>query len=124
MTRIGESYRILESLPKPNQYVIDARPVEPQCSLPAGYNLSYTQAVKTAISLPDALFEAAERLAQRLGLSRSELYQKAVAAFVEKHDAGLVTDALNDVYGPNPDVSRLDAGVEALQAFSLPEDKW
>ncbi len=92
--------------------------------MPAGYNLSYTQAVKTAISIPDALFEAAERLAQRLGLSRSELYQKAVAAFVEKHDAGLVTDALNDVYGPNPDVSRLDAGVEALQAFSLPEDKW
>ena len=96
----------------------------PQCFLPGGYNLSYTAVVKTAISIPDALFEAAERLAQRLGLSRSELYQKAVAAFVEKHDAGLVTDALNDVYGPNPDASRLDAGVEALQAFSLPEDKW
>ena len=34
--------------------------------------------MKTAISIPDEVFRSAERLAQRLGVSRSELYAKAV----------------------------------------------
>lgn len=34
--------------------------------------------MKTAISLPDSVFEEAEALAQQLGLSRSELYTKAL----------------------------------------------
>ncbi|MEM6753148.1 MAG: ChpI protein, partial [Cyanobacteria bacterium P01_C01_bin.38] len=33
--------------------------------------------MKTAISIPDPLFEAAEQFAKRLGLSRSELYAMA-----------------------------------------------
>lgn len=33
--------------------------------------------MKTAISLPDSVFEEAEALAQKLGLSRSELYTNA-----------------------------------------------
>jgi hypothetical protein len=34
--------------------------------------------MKTAISIPDAIFEQAEELAQKQGLSRSELYTKAI----------------------------------------------
>ncbi len=95
-----------------------------QRSLTEGYNLSYTHAVKTAISIPDALFEAAEGLARRLGITRSELYQKAVAAFVEKHEARSVTEALDELYGPKPVIATLDRGVEALQTLSLPKDDW
>lgn len=93
-------------------------------SLTGWYNLSYTHAVKTAISIPDALFEAAEGLARRLGITRSELYQKAVAALVEKHEARAVTDALDELYGRKPDIATLDPGVEALQTLSLPKDDW
>jgi predicted transcriptional regulator len=39
--------------------------------------------VKTAISIPDTIFEDAERLAKRRGWSRSELYARAVADFVK-----------------------------------------
>jgi hypothetical protein len=35
--------------------------------------------MKTAISLPDLVFEEAEALANQLGLSRSELYTKSIA---------------------------------------------
>ena len=35
--------------------------------------------MKTAISLPDELFAAAEKLAERLGVSRSQLYATALA---------------------------------------------
>ncbi len=39
--------------------------------------------MKTAISIPDAIFEAAEELSGLLGLSRSELYAQAIQSYVE-----------------------------------------
>jgi hypothetical protein len=38
--------------------------------------------VKTAISVPDDVFEQAEQAAKRLGVSRSELFTRAVRAFL------------------------------------------
>jgi metal-responsive CopG/Arc/MetJ family transcriptional regulator len=38
--------------------------------------------MKTAISIPDQVFKSAEVLASRLGISRSELYAKAIEAYV------------------------------------------
>ena len=58
----------------------------------------YTAAVKTAISLPDDLFAAAEALAGRLGLSRSQLYATALARFVAEQERAAVTARLNAVY--------------------------
>lgn len=60
----------------------------------------YTQPVKTAVSLPDELFERAERVAQRLGRTRSSLYADALAAYLETLDeADDVTAALDAIYG-------------------------
>jgi metal-responsive CopG/Arc/MetJ family transcriptional regulator len=39
--------------------------------------------MKTAISLPDDLFRAAERHARRAGKSRSELYAQALSEYLE-----------------------------------------
>ena len=54
--------------------------------------------MKTAVSLPDELFESADALAERLGMSRSELYATAVAEYLAKHRDGDITGKLNDVY--------------------------
>jgi predicted transcriptional regulator len=51
--------------------------------------------MKTAISLPDAIFRDADRLARRLKKSRSELYREAVAEYVARHEPEAVTEALN-----------------------------
>jgi metal-responsive CopG/Arc/MetJ family transcriptional regulator len=51
--------------------------------------------MKTAISLPDAVFRDAERLARRLKKSRSELYREAVAEYVARHEPEAVTEAMN-----------------------------
>lgn len=53
--------------------------------------------MKTAISLPDEIFERAERLARRLKKSRSELYREAVAEYVARHDPEAVTEALDQL---------------------------
>lgn len=78
--------------------------------------------MKTAISIPDELFESADALAERLGVSRSQLYATALAEYVAKNQARKVTDRLNAVYATEP--GPLDPGVRQLQARSIPRDQW
>lgn len=55
--------------------------------------------MKTAVSLPDDVFECAERLAKRLKLSRSQLYSRAIGEYVSRHAPDAVTEALDRVCG-------------------------
>ena len=80
--------------------------------------------MKTAISIPDSLFSAAERLAQRMGVSRSELYQRAIEAYLKKHQQKSVTEALNEIYNGESNQSKLDSALELMQFSSLPEEEW
>jgi predicted transcriptional regulator len=66
--------------------------------------------MKTAISLPDAVFRDAERLARRLKKSRSNLYTEAVAEYVARHEPEAVTEALNQL------AKKLDAGPDEFAA--------
>jgi len=47
--------------------------------------------MKIAVSIPDDVFEDAERLASRLQTSRSKLYARALAEFVARHDDDRLT---------------------------------
>ncbi|MEO8029436.1 MAG: hypothetical protein ABJC74_05085 [Gemmatimonadota bacterium] len=79
--------------------------------------------MKTAISLPDALFASADALAERLGVSRSELYATALAEFLAKHHGRKVTERLNAVYAA--ETGTLDPAVRRGQARSLARpDPW
>ncbi len=51
--------------------------------------------MKTAVSIPDDVFEEADRLARRLQTSRSQLYARALAEFVARHDDDRVTAAMD-----------------------------
>lgn len=78
--------------------------------------------MKTAISVPDPIFAAAERLAQQLGISRSELYATAVADFIRIHQGDQITAQLNRVYATED--SALDPVLAQMQALSLPREEW
>ncbi len=80
--------------------------------------------MKTAISIPDRLFEAAERLARRLGMSRSELYSKAVSQFIDENHSLGVRERLDAVYEADPESSQIDPVMTQLQIQSLPEGDW
>ena len=60
--------------------------------------------MNTSISVPDEVFDAADALAARLGVSRSELYARAVEEFVARHRDQDVTSQLNAVYANEPSV--------------------
>lgn len=78
--------------------------------------------MKVALSIPDDLFESAETLGKRLGVSRSRLYATALADFVAKHRGRKVTDQLNAVYSTQE--SRIDPAVRRVQRRSLGPDTW
>ena len=78
--------------------------------------------MKTAISIPDPVFKAADRIAKRKGLSRSELYTRAIAALVREEDDGEVTAQLNRVY--EREDSKLDATLSTLPAKILDREDW
>lgn len=78
--------------------------------------------MKTAISIPDEIFEEAESLAQQQGLSRSQLYVAALAAYLKAHRGDHITEQLNKVHGTAP--AQLDPALSALQAASLSRDDW
>jgi hypothetical protein len=78
--------------------------------------------MKTAISIPNPIYEAAEALAARLGMSRSELYATAVAHFVERHRGDAITARLNQVYAEVE--SSVDPVLNQLQLLALPHEEW
>jgi len=80
--------------------------------------------MKTAISIPDRLFEAAERLAGRLGMSRSELYASAVSQYLDDNHSKGVRERLDAVYVADPESTRIDPVITRLQIESLPEEDW
>ncbi len=53
--------------------------------------------MKTAVSLPDDVFRAAERHARRARKSRSQLYAEALSEYLSRHAPDEVTEAMNQV---------------------------
>lgn len=79
--------------------------------------------MKTEVCIPGELFEAAEHLACRLGLSRSELYQRALANYLESQDDAAVTERLDRAYADEKS-GGLDAALDSMQRRSLVRENW
>jgi metal-responsive CopG/Arc/MetJ family transcriptional regulator len=74
--------------------------------------------MKVAVSIPDPVFSEAEALARRLNASRSQIYARALDAFVATHAPERVTEALNaviDAAGGEPDAFVRRAARQTLQ---------
>jgi metal-responsive CopG/Arc/MetJ family transcriptional regulator len=78
--------------------------------------------MKTAISIPDALFSEAEQFAEINGLSRSELFARAVKLYLETHSDQGVTEALDKVYDDDP--NPLDQPLARAQSRALGAENW
>jgi len=78
--------------------------------------------MKTAISIPDKIFNEAEGLASRLGISRSQLYAKAVAEYTKQRKTVNITEKLNEVYSKEKDT--LDKELSSMQVHSLEKEEW
>lgn len=77
--------------------------------------------MKTAISIPDSVFKAAEKFAQQTGMSRSALYARAVERYLKEHRYSGVTEKLNKVYGEAS--SEIDSELAEMQLDTLEMEK-
>jgi metal-responsive CopG/Arc/MetJ family transcriptional regulator len=75
--------------------------------------------MKTVVSIPDAIFEKAERLAKRRGISRSELYAMAIHKYVKSPRTFGVRERLDAVYARDREASRLDPPIAAVHLASF-----
>lgn len=78
--------------------------------------------MKTAISIPDPIFQAADSLANRLGVGRSEFYSKAIEAFIEQNKNRDATARLNQVFASESNSFGDD--YYNLQRQSLNREEW
>ena len=88
----------------------------------AGITQVILSIMKTAVSIPDPVFHAAESLARRLGMSRSQLFREALEAYISAHDGEKIREVLDDVY--SIESSDLDSALAQLQLASLPDEEW
>lgn len=77
--------------------------------------------MKTAVSIPDDVFEQAERLAHERNVSRSELYTDALRRLVQSDER--VTEQLDEVYG-SPGTTNIDPAVSSSTHRVLAEAAW
>jgi predicted transcriptional regulator len=78
--------------------------------------------MKIAVSVPDDVFERAERLARGAGRSRSEVYSSALREYVARHAPDEVTDALDRVMADVGETT--DSFVRAAGKRVLESTEW
>jgi len=53
--------------------------------------------MKVAVSVPDPVFDAAERLAKERRVPRSQVFSEALEEYLAKHSSTAITTKLNSV---------------------------
>jgi predicted transcriptional regulator len=78
--------------------------------------------MKTAILVPDDLFERAAKFAEREKISRSTLFSKALEDYLDRHESDSITENLNAVYRSR--ASSIDPVLYRTALASLPQEDW
>jgi len=78
--------------------------------------------MKTAVSIPDEVFERAELLARRAGQSRSEVFSRALREYVARHLPDEVTEAMDRVCAEVED--QADPFISAAARWTLERCEW
>jgi len=78
--------------------------------------------MKTAISVPNEIFDLSERLANKLQISRSAVFAMGVQKLGEEIDDQEITRKLNEYYGQTR--AELDPVIVKMAALSLPKEEW
>jgi metal-responsive CopG/Arc/MetJ family transcriptional regulator len=78
--------------------------------------------MKTAISIPDNLFKVAEETAKKYGISRSNLFTKAIEEFIKNHNPQDITNILNNIYETQD--SNIDEDILEMQINSINQEDW
>lgn len=82
----------------------------------------YNLGMKTAISLPNDLFEMADRVARRRGMSRSQLFAVALREYLAAHAHEGLVERINTVCEKVD--TALDRPLHRAQSDLLRRERW
>jgi len=85
---------------------------------------SYTLGMKTAVSVPNDLFEQAERLARRAGRSRSDVYSAALREYLARHSTDALTATIDAVIDDLGEEAAIDPFVRSAGQRVLEQSGW
>lgn len=77
--------------------------------------------MKTAISIPDELFAQADKLASQAKTSRSDIYARAIAEYLDRHMPENVTEQMNRALA---EVEQDDSFVARAGRKTLGRSQW
>ncbi len=80
--------------------------------------------MKTAVSVPDDVFQKAEHLARREGRSRSEVYSAALREYVARHAPDEVTESIDRAMADLGDDAGPDGFLRTAASTSLAASEW
>lgn len=80
--------------------------------------------MKTAISIPDAVFHQAERAAKRLGMSRSELFTRAAMEFLRANPPEDITASYDAAFSEDEVDEKLAAHRKRAARALLRKVEW
>ena len=78
--------------------------------------------MKTAISVPNDVFERIEKYTKKKKMSRSQLFSKAAEEYLDKREKEDITANLNEVYSKED--SSVDPVLFKMALLSLPKEEW
>lgn len=80
--------------------------------------------MKTSVTIPDAVFHRAEALATSTGISRDELYAKALKSFLKRAADEGVTARIDAALAAVPSAEQADPFIQAAAETMLREVEW
>jgi metal-responsive CopG/Arc/MetJ family transcriptional regulator len=80
--------------------------------------------MKTAVSVPNDVFEQAERLARRAGRSRSDVYSAALREYLARHATDELTATINEVIDDLGEEAAVDPFVRSTGQQVLEQNEW
>ena len=78
--------------------------------------------MKTAISVPEDVFNLSERLAKKLKVSRSAVFAMGLKKLGEDFDDEEITERLNEFY--SKEKAEIDPVIMQMAVLSLPKEEW
>ena len=103
---------------RPIEETIRTRTISLDCTTASNHTFS----MKTTISIPDSVFQAAEKYAKRMHKSRSQLFSEAMVEYLERHMPDEITRALNEMVETIGDVN--DAFMRKASHSLLEQSEW
>ena len=82
--------------------------------------------VKTAVSLPEALYSRVDKLAQEMKVSRSRVFALALESFMRDYQDRRLFDQINDAYADEPPTEAEQASLTNIrkQHRRVAEGEW